>query len=75
MVLPLLGLSGAVAASTILLPYRLPLAGLAVVLQIVAHVVAARRGRRPPVLWIATGVTVVFVATTLIVGARMGMLL
>lgn len=46
MVLPLLGLSGAVAIGTVLLPYRLPLAGLAVVLQVTAHIVAGRNGRR-----------------------------
>ena len=75
MVLPLLGLSGAVAASSVLLPYRLPLAGLAVLLQIVAHASAARRGGRRSVLWVATAATAVFVTITLVVGARMGMLL
>lgn len=75
MVLPLLGLSGAVAAGSVLLPYRLPFAGAAVLFQVAAHVAAARRGRRSAALWVATGVTVVFVGITLIVGARMGMVL
>ena len=73
MVLPLLGLSGAVAASAALLPYRLPLAAAAVMLQVVAHVAAARRGRRPPMLWVATAATLVFVGITLVVGSGMGM--
>jgi hypothetical protein len=73
MLLPVLGLSGAVAASALLVPYRLPLAAVALGLQAAAHILAARRRRRPALLWVGTAVTLGFVATTLVVGARMGM--
>jgi len=63
------------AVGTILQPYRLRLAGLAVLLQIAAHVVAGRRGRRSPLLWVGTAGTLAFVTITLLVGARMGMVL